>query len=63
MAISEPSQPLSPHPLLVPPQEGPHLLSDAGTSERLVQGGAWRRTEPRLLPEGARRGHVPGRQP
>lgn len=42
-------------------QEGPHLLSDAGTSERLVQGGAWRWTEPRHLPERTQGGHLPGR--
>lgn len=44
------------------PQEGPHLLRDVGASEGLLQGGAWRRTEPRLLPEGARGGHLPGHQ-
>lgn len=57
MAISEACPPLSPHPVL---QEGPHLLSDARTSERLVQGGTRRRAEPRLLPKRARRAHVPG---
>ena len=56
-------QHLSLGPLLSRVQEGPHLLSDVGASEGLIQGGAWRRTDPRLLPERTRSGHLPGHQP
>lgn len=44
-------------------QEGPHLFGDTGASEGLLQGGARRRAEQRLLPEGAQRCHLLGYQP
>lgn len=54
-------------PLIIYPltdlQEGPHLFGDAGAFERLVQGGAWRWTEQRFIPEGAQCGHLLGHQP